>query len=170
MGHHADPVPLTGTADGTPEDLGNAVDEVTAAVMAASQVFVAISARALADIDSTLTLVQLRTLVVLQGQGPVKLAVLAAALGVNPSTAMRMVDRLAAVDLVDRHVNPCNRREVVLNLTTGGRRLVSQVMTRRHTEIGALVARLPTAERTGLVHALRSLTDAAHAPLPDGSR
>ncbi len=146
------------------EALGDAVDDVTAAVMAASRVFVAISARALADIDSTLTLVQLRTLVVLESRGPVKLAVLAAALAVNPSTAMRMVDKLAAVGLVDRQVNPGNRREVVLSLTPEGRGLVDGVMARRHEEIGTLVARLPEDQRAGLVRALRALTDAAGEP------
>lgn len=175
MGHHANRVPPLEHAAGTAEEerapegraatgqaaLGEAVKDVTAAVMAASRVFVAISARALADVDSSLTLVQLRTLVVLEGRGPIKLAALAGALGVNPSTAMRMVDKMGAIGLVDRQVNPDNRREVLLSLTPKGRRLVDRVMDRRYDEMGALVARLPHDQRSNLVRALRALTEAA---------
>ncbi|MGW0732183.1 MarR family winged helix-turn-helix transcriptional regulator [Streptomyces sp. NPDC002851] len=144
----------------TPE-LDAEAEEVAVAVMAASRLLVAISARALAAVDDTLTLPQLRTLVVLDTHGPVKLAALATTLAVNPSTAMRMVDRLQAAGLVDRKANPGNRREVVLNLTHQGQSLVQRVTAHRQEEIRRLVARLPAHERAGLVAALRALTDAA---------
>ncbi|MFE9407932.1 MarR family winged helix-turn-helix transcriptional regulator [Streptomyces sp. NPDC006704] len=132
-------------------------EEVAVAVMAASRLLVAISARALASIDDTMTLPQLRALVVLESCEPLKLAAMATTLGVNPSTAMRMVDRLEAAGLVDRRTNPASRREVVLNLTDAGRSLVSRVMAHRRAEVGALVARVPAEERAGLVPALRAL-------------
>ncbi|MET7664730.1 MarR family transcriptional regulator [Streptomyces sp. NPDC005463] len=143
------------------EVLDQEAESVTQAVMAASRLLVAISARALASGDASLTLPQLRTLVVLEQCGPVKLAVMAATLGVNPSTAMRMVDRLAGVGLVERKPNPSNRREVVLSLTRSGRRLVERVLDRRRTEIRTLVQRLPADSRAALVPALRALTEAA---------
>ncbi|MFF4284999.1 MarR family winged helix-turn-helix transcriptional regulator [Streptomyces sp. NPDC001633] len=146
------------------QDLDQDVEEVIAAVLTASRLLVAISARALARIEPSLTLPQLRTLVVLDSQGPVKLAALAAALGVNPSTAMRMVDRLAAAGSVTRKANPGNRREVVLELTAEGRELVAQVLADRHAEIAAIVARLPAGQRAGLVHSLHALAAAAEAP------
>jgi DNA-binding MarR family transcriptional regulator len=148
-------------------NLDQDVAEVTAAVMSASRLFVALSARALADIDATLTLPQLRTLVVLENQGPIKLAVLASTLAVNPSTAMRMVDKLEAIRLVDRQSNPDNRREVVLRLTEDGHQLVERVQAHRHAEIAAIVGRLPAEQRTGLVHALRALVIAADEPAVD---
>lgn len=148
-------------------DLDHDVAEVTSAVMSASRLFVALSARALADIDATLTLPQLRTLVVLENQGPIKLAVLATALAVNPSTAMRMIDKLETIGLVDRQINPDNRREVVLRLTGDGHRLVGQVQARRHEEIAAIVRRLPADQRAHLVTALRALTVAADEPAID---
>ncbi|MBY8885535.1 MarR family transcriptional regulator [Streptomyces sp. PTM05] len=149
-----------------PEPLDDAaVEEVGEVVMAASRLFVAISARSLAAIDTTLTLPQLRTLVVLDGEGPVKLAALAAALDVNPSTAMRMVDKLAAHALVDRQVNPGNRREVVLRLTPEGAGLVERVMDHRRREIRAIVSRLPADQRTGLIRSLRALAGAADEAL-----
>ncbi|MEW2294958.1 MarR family transcriptional regulator [Streptomyces sp. NPDC006743] len=141
--------------------LDREAEELSVAVMAASRLFVAISARALASTADSLTLPQLRALVVLDTCGPVKLVVLAATLGVNPSTALRMVERLEALDLVDRRTNPANRREVVLSLTGGGHELVSRVLDRRRAEIRRLVQRLPAQERAALVPALHALTEAA---------
>nr|BFD81175.1 MarR family transcriptional regulator [Streptomyces sp. Xyl84] len=141
--------------------LDREAEELSVAVMAASRLFVAISARALASTADSLTLPQLRALVVLDTCGPVKLVVLAATLGVNPSTALRMVERLEALDLVDRRTNPANRREVVLSLTGGGHELVTRVLAQRRAEIRRLVQRLPAQERAALVPALHALTEAA---------
>ncbi|MGV9344692.1 MarR family winged helix-turn-helix transcriptional regulator [Streptomyces spiralis] len=141
--------------------LDREAEELGVAVMAASRLFVAISARALASTDDSLTLPQLRALVVLDTCGPVKLVALAATLGVNPSTALRMVGRLEALDLVDRRTNPANRREVVLSLTADGRDLVTRVLAHRRAEIRKLVQRLPAEERAVLVPALHALTTAA---------
>ncbi|MFG2225083.1 MarR family winged helix-turn-helix transcriptional regulator [Streptomyces sp. NPDC048644] len=144
--------------------LAQETDEVTETVMAASRLLVGLSARALAEVGSSLTLPQLRALVVLDGSGPAKLAALAAALGVNASTALRMVDRLESGGLVDRRINPDNRREVVLRLTASGTELVRTVLEYRHREIAALVSRLPVDVRSGLVLGLRALTEAAQEP------
>ncbi|WP_037851231.1 MarR family winged helix-turn-helix transcriptional regulator [Streptomyces sp. NRRL S-340] len=141
--------------------LDREAEELSVAVMAASRLFVAISARALASTADSLTLPQLRALVVLDTCGPVKLVVLAATLGVNPSTALRMVERLEALDLVDRRTNPANRREVVLSLTGGGHELVTRVLAQRRAEIRRLVQRLPAQERAALIPALHALTAAA---------
>ncbi|GAA2055022.1 MarR family transcriptional regulator [Catenulispora yoronensis] len=143
------------------------VREVTASLLAASRLIVALSARALADVDETLTLPQLRTLVVLADRPPLKLSDLAAELGVNPSTAVRMADRLAAAGLLARRPNPDSRREQLLLLTPDGRDLVRTVMDRRQAEIAELVGHLPAADRAGLVQALRSLTAAARHTYPD---
>ncbi|MET7703282.1 MarR family transcriptional regulator [Streptomyces sp. NPDC005485] len=145
----------------SPTELDREAEEVTLAVMAASRLLIAISARALASTDDSLTLPQLRALVVLGTCGPVKLAALAATLGVNPSTALRMVERLESVGLIDRKTNPANRREVVLSLTPAGGALVERVLVHRRTEIRALVQQLPAAARAGLVPALKAFTDAA---------
>src|SRR3954447_25874002 len=86
------------------------IDDVTSAVLTASRLFLAISARSLAAVDEQVTLPQFRMLVVLAPHGEMKLAALARHLGVNPSTAMRMVDRLVVAGLLDRQINPADRR------------------------------------------------------------
>jgi DNA-binding MarR family transcriptional regulator len=165
MAHHerreADPARPPRRA---PKDPDREAEEVTIAVMAASRLLVAVSARALASVADSLTLPQLRALVVLDACGPVKLTALAANLAVNPSTALRMVERLEALDLIDRRANPRNRREVVLRLTPTGHDLVEEVMDRRRREIRALVARLPHHARTALVPALHALVAAGDEP------
>jgi DNA-binding MarR family transcriptional regulator len=151
----------TSRAEAAEEGLDREAENVTLAVMAASRLIVALSARALGAVDVSLTLPQLRSLVALDTCGPIKLAAMAATLGVTPSTALRMAERLQSLGLIDRRVNPDNRREVVLRLTPGGQELVDRVLDHRRSAIRALVERLPARERAGLVPALKALTAAA---------
>ncbi|MEU1894373.1 MarR family winged helix-turn-helix transcriptional regulator [Streptomyces pristinaespiralis] len=144
------------------------VDAVTRAVLTASRLLVALSARSLAAVEDRVTLPQFRLLVVLSLEGPAKLVVLADRLGVNPSTAMRMVDRLIAAGLADRQVNPDNRRETVLRLTTEGRRIVEDVTAQRRKEIATIVERLDPSQRAALIGALAAFTEAGGEPtVPD---
>lgn len=140
------------------------VHAVTTAVLTASRLLVAVSARSLAAVQEHVTLPQFRMLVVLAGAGEMKLVTLAERLAVNPSTALRMVERLTAAGLVDRQVNPANRRENRLRLTTAGQRIVDDVTARRRDEIAAIVARMPSAQRGGLVAALRAFNSAGDEP------
>lgn len=151
----------------TGEPRGDDVDAVTSAVLTASRLLVAISARSLAAIEERVTLPQFRMLVVLATHGAMKLATLAGHLAVNPSTAMRMADRLTTAGLIDRHVNPANRREIVLRLTESGQRTVDEVTARRREEIAVIVARMPPGKRTDFVTALRAFTDAGEEPYAD---
>ncbi|MEE1761270.1 MULTISPECIES: MarR family winged helix-turn-helix transcriptional regulator [unclassified Streptomyces] len=140
------------------------VDEVTRAVLTASRLLVAISARSLAAVEERVTLPQFRMLVVLSVRGATKLVVLADQLQVAPSTAMRMVDRLIAVGLADRQTNPDNRRETLLRLTDEGRRAVEEVMARRRAELATVVERLAPRQRAALVDALTAFNAAGGEP------
>ena len=140
--------------------------EVVEAVLAASRLFVGLSAHALAEVDDSLTLRQLRTLVVLADRQPMKQADLAADLCVNPSTVLRMADRLAAAGLLERQPNPDSRREQFLVLTPAGADLVRRVMEERYREIAALVVRLTPDDRAGLVAGLRALTEVVRQTYP----
>ncbi|WP_338676484.1 MarR family transcriptional regulator [Streptomyces sp. SCSIO 30461] len=140
------------------------VDAVTRAVLTASRLLVAVSARSLAAVEERVTLPQFRLLVVLSTGGPAKLVVLADRLGVNPSTAMRMIDRLIAAGLAAREANPVNRRETVLRLTDDGRALVDDVTSRRRREIETIVKRIAPAQRTTLIDALTAFNEAGGEP------
>ncbi|AXE23745.1 MarR family transcriptional regulator [Streptomyces globosus] len=140
------------------------IEAVTRAVLTASRLLVAVSARSLATVEETITLPQFRMLVVLSTRGPSKLVVLAEHLGVQPSTAMRMVDRLIAAGLVSRRTNPANRRETVQSLTEEGQRVVRHVTARRRAEITGILRRLDPSQRSALVSALNAFNAAGREP------
>lgn len=146
------------------------LDAVTDAMLTASRLLVAISARSIAAAGEPMTLPQFRLLVVLANAGPTKLATLAEQLGVNPSTATRMVDRLIAAKMVTREANPLSRREIVLEVSEDGRAVVERVTARRREEIAEIVGRMPAEERAGLVDALWSFTRAGGEPPAEGTR
>lgn len=110
---------------------GMDLDAVTSAVLTGSRLLVAIAARSLSSVEDRVTLPQSRMLVVLAGHGETKLVTMAELLNVNPSTAMRMADRLTASNLIVRRVNPSNRRENLMCLTSAGRRLVDEATALR---------------------------------------
>ena len=143
---------------------GDDVADVTAAVLTASRLLVAISARSLAAAEERVTLPQFRMLVVLASHGETKLVTLAEKLAVNPSTAQRMVERLSLAGLVSRRVNPASRREVVLRLTEAGQQIVDEVTARRRAEIADIVERMPPRQRAGMVKALRAFAEAGGEP------
>ncbi|MEU5899471.1 MULTISPECIES: MarR family transcriptional regulator [Streptomyces] len=150
-----------------PED-AEGVDAVTRAVLTASRLLVAVSARSLAEVEERVTLPQFRMLVVLSTRGATKLVTLAEHLQVAPSTAMRMVDRLITAGLADRRVNPRNRRETLLQVTDEGRRTVETVTARRREEVTAIVERIDPGQRGALVTALTAFNEAGgEPPVPD---
>jgi DNA-binding MarR family transcriptional regulator len=138
--------------------------QVVAALLTASRLLVAIAAKSLAAVEDTLTLPQYRLLVVLDSRGPSSLAGLAEALEVNPSTALRMVERLTTAGMVEKTVNPARRREILLRLTGAGWQTVRQVSEQRRTEFNRIVAAMPAEQRAQLVTALTAFTEAGGEP------
>ncbi|AYF78642.1 MarR family transcriptional regulator [Nocardia yunnanensis] len=147
--------------------VGESADEITDALLAASRLLVALSARSIALVDETITIPQFRTLVILSTRGPLKGVALSNALDVQPSTTARMVDRLVSVGLVNRKQNPDSRRELIIELTALGHRIVDQVTAHRRREIVAVVERMPERDRSGLVRALTAFTVAGGEPHRD---
>lgn len=145
------------------------VDALVDAVLTASRLLVAVSARSIAAVNDTISLAQFRLLVVLATRGQQKVTELAEALGVNPSTATRAVDRVLEAGLVDRQTNPNSRREVHVSLTKSGERVVRNVTRRRQQEIAEIVARMPRTHRVGLVRALNAFSQAGGEPPADVS-
>lgn len=139
-------------------------DELVTAVLTASRVLVAVSARSLAEVEDRLTLPQFRTLVVLADPDSTNLNRLAERLGVSPSTALRSVDRLVGADLATRQENPRNRREVVIALTARGQQVVQDVTDRRRTEIARILRRMRPEARTELIGAFQAFASAAGEP------
>src|SRR5580698_4553026 len=141
-------------------------EQLAEAIILAGRAMAGVAARTVAQATDDLTLPQHRTLVVLAEQGPRHLADLAQALGVSPSTATRMCDRLVRKRLITRTRDEVDRREVDLALTNAGRALVDEVAHRRKSELRKLVGEVGKDERERLIAALRSVAEAA-GTVPD---
>ncbi|MEZ0365671.1 MarR family transcriptional regulator [Mycobacterium sp. pUA109] len=147
-----------------PSGTEESLDAITDALLTASRLLVAISAHSIAQVDETITIPQFRTLVLLGNHGPINLATLASLLGVRPSAAGRMVDRLVGGGLIDRLPHPTSRRELLVALTERGNAVVREVTRQRRAEIARIVESMPVPERHGLVRALTAFTAAGGEP------
>jgi DNA-binding MarR family transcriptional regulator len=138
------------------------------AFIAASRALVAVAARSLADLGEEVTLPQYRALVVIASRGPQRAADLAGLLGVTPSTASRMIERLVRKRLVRRVRSKDDRRAVRVHLSEAGQVIVAEVTDRRRGEIERILEQMPTRGRKALTGALRAFADAAgEAPETD---
>lgn len=134
---------------------------VVDAVLLASRVLVAVAARSLATAPTDITLPQYRALVVLASRGPQRASALAEELDIQPSSVTRLCDRLESKGLIVRAVAPTSRREVEIELSATGRRVVDRVTLVRRREIGRIVAAVPVERRQLLVTALAEFAAAA---------
>lgn len=131
------------------------------ATLAASRALLGVVARSVVTALDVVTLPQFRVLVVLSSTGPTRMGAVAERMGVIPSTFSRFIDRMVAGDWVERASSPDSRREVLLELTPRGRRLVDEVTERRREGISEVLAAM-TVEQQGLVqHAFQAFADAA---------
>jgi DNA-binding MarR family transcriptional regulator len=85
------------------------------------------------------------------------LTTLAEELGAIPSSATRLCDRLVAADLISRETGSADRREVFLQLTPIGRRIVRQVRDLRRDGLREALEACTSRERRELLSGLRAL-------------
>jgi DNA-binding MarR family transcriptional regulator len=146
---------------------GDTPDEaVVDAVLAASRSLIAVATMSLGAAAEETTLAQYRALVVMASRGPRRLTDLAGALGVAPSTAGRMCDRLVRKGLARRHRGRSDRRAVLVAITPAGRAVVDQATARRRELIAAILARLPGPVQHMAADGLRAFAEAA-GEVPD---
>jgi len=136
------------------------------AVLTASRTMVAVATMSLGTAAEETTIAQYRALVVLASRGPQRLVDLAQALGVMPSTAGRMCDRLVRKGLIRRHRARADRRAVHVSITAAGRDVVDQATARRRALIAAILSRLSADRQAAVADALRDFTEAA-GEVPD---
>src|SRR5262249_52051973 len=126
-----------------------------------------IAAASIAEVDDSVTVPQLRVLVMVDTRGPLNLAAVAAGLDVNPSNASRICDRLIRAGLLDRQESPDDRRNITLRLTDAGRGLVNKVTRHRRTAITRVLRGMDPGDRERLKTALDRFATAAGEPAPD---
>lgn len=90
-----------------------------------------------------LSVPQLRALAFLSYHPGTSLNALADHLGVTPSTASAITDRLVQHGLVERAVHPQERRRIRLTLTPTGSQLLRQARAVAQSRVADVLARLP---------------------------
>jgi DNA-binding MarR family transcriptional regulator len=160
-----------GPVDVTPADVTpvepEPVDPVAVdGVLTASRSLIAVATKSLGAAAEETTIAQYRSLVVLASRGPQRLVDLAGALGVAPSTAGRMCDRLVRKGLIRRHRARTDRRAVLVSITAAGREVVDHATARRRELITEILARLPAGQQRDVATALRAFAAAA-GEIPD---
>jgi DNA-binding MarR family transcriptional regulator len=136
-------------------------DGLADAVLSASRVLVAVAARSLVEHEWAVSLPQYRALVVLASRGSQRPVDLAQALGVDPSTATRMCDRLARKRMITRQRDVGDRRVVLMDLSASGRRLVERVTQHRREEIARILELIDPKEHANLLRAFTAFGEAA---------
>jgi len=143
------------------------VDEAAVdAVLTASRALVAVATMSLGAAAEDTTIAQYRALVVLASRGPQRMVDLAAALGVTPSTAGRMCDRLVRKGLTRRQRARADRRAVRVSTTAAGLQVVNQATARRRELIAGVLGKLPAQQQTAIADALQVFARAA-GEIPD---
>jgi DNA-binding MarR family transcriptional regulator len=127
---------------------------------------VGVAARSLAPVEGNITLQQYRALVVLSQRRDLNAGALAEALGIRPSTATGLCDRLEGKGLIDRVTSAASRREVTVRLTPDGRKLLHGVMARRRREVERILGKLEPAAVRRIADAFDEFAAAARE-LPD---
>jgi DNA-binding MarR family transcriptional regulator len=79
------------------------------------------------------------------------------ALGLSHSGAVRLVDRLASDDLVERRPSPQDGRVVALQLTARGERQRDAILSERHASLLTALGRLSPREQSDLDRLLAKL-------------
>ncbi len=112
-----------------------------------------------------LTVTQARVLRTVAGSGaPLRMADLAAELGVVPRSATSMVDALETAGYVERQSDPGDRRSVLVRATGRGRRLLQRLDEARRDGAEELFSALGPPDRAELVRLLGVVCDSACGP------
>lgn len=119
--------------------------------------FFTIPARAPAS--GPITFAQMRILWTLDWKGGMSLGTLARTVGVSNPAATEMVDKLVERGLVKRVHSSDDRRQVVLSLRPGGRRILADFAKRRQERFEKLLRVLERRDRERLVGALEHVNE-----------
>ena len=96
-------------------------------------------------------------------RGPRSVAQLAAELGVSPSAATQLVDKLAEHGMVDRHHDPADRRVVLVDYVAGMREVAGRIVGDRRRPLHDAMSRMTDGEALAFVKGLRLLAQSLGA-------
>ncbi len=138
------------------------LDGLAEAFVTASRALVAIATRSIASSPTEITIPQHRVLVLLATVGPHSVGQIATQLGVNPSNATRVCDRLQRLELIARARSTQDGRSVSVTITRAGRRIVQHIARQRHREVAKVLDAMSVADGRGALEAMLAFNEAAH--------
>lgn len=106
---------------------------------------------------STLTASQVSALATLEELGPMRISALAMIESMDPSVATRVVAGLESIGLVERQVDPEDKRASLVDLSAVGRRQLLDLWNERTHELNERLDLLSDAERRTIEAALPAL-------------
>jgi DNA-binding MarR family transcriptional regulator len=106
---------------------------------------------------SRLTASQISALATLEESGPLRISTLATHESMDPSVATRVVAGLESLGLVERKVDPHDKRACLVDLSDVGRRELLELWNERTHELNARLELLSHAERRSIESALPAL-------------
>jgi len=139
------------TLSDDPESLAQLAEEVEVAARA----LLTLSTRAGLELPGTVNLTQLRALAAVEDAGPCTLRALAEELQISMSSASRLVDRIAAEKLIDRRQSETSRRELALQVTPRGRRLLRRYEAARRAVFADMLKDISIREARMLLRGLQ---------------
>ena len=107
--------------------------------------------------DLELTIPQIKTLTLLQHQGPQRMGSISTHLGSTLSSSTSIIDRLVDKGLVERAPDPDDRRGVICQLTPPGQESVEQFWRIGRMRVTELAERLDAEELELVVRAMELL-------------
>lgn len=116
-------------------------------------------------LDLDLTLKQLKVLLILDAQGPSRPSVIAAAIGVSAASATGVLDRLSEQGCVERTADPDDRRALLVQLTTTGARIVSDLQTAGQQRLSESLSEMTDEDLRALHQGIAALVEATRARL-----
>ncbi|WP_410671779.1 MarR family winged helix-turn-helix transcriptional regulator [Amycolatopsis sp. cmx-4-68] len=137
--------------------------DATGAAMTVLRAMVTIADATVARNTGQLTLTQFRALRVVADRTPVTMGKVARELALNPSSVTRACERLVALNLLEKALNPLNRRETLLAPTAAGRHLVNRVDLDRRQVLAAVLGRLDPDARAAAIAAFAQFAEAVEA-------
>jgi len=136
---------------------------LAASIEAAAEALVTVLDPAQGDGLLRISPTQLRVLTWLRANSPTNVNGLAYSLGVGPSSASRLCDRLEALGLLRRAADPRDRREVQVFVTAEAEHLLTELSRRRQQALEKVLALMPETSRVDLARSLTAFSDAADA-------
>jgi DNA-binding MarR family transcriptional regulator len=135
------------------------------AAVGAARAFVAVTVE---GSDTELTPAQMRMLALARAHPGCNLSALAGWMGVHPSNATRVCDRLVRQGLMQRIEDPTDRRHVQLGLTPAGDEVIDGVVQRRRRAMRRVLQRMVPGDRADLTRSLQAFAEAAGEVHDDG--